>query len=214
MALKKNVVVKTVLNFSDIDSFNSVLAMLEDGKTYFRLGGKLLIENMQRDIEREYLEPLLTKLRKYPPKRKKGDKMRWKSERQRRYVMMMIAKGEISHDRTGALKRGWQADVTLDFGAKNLLTVRIQNTAKQRVGKGKGQPYAQYVMGSIGLGKARRSQQRYKRPQQPFHQDTGWKLAYEIIQPAVFDIEDAVDGYVDEWIVNGIELLASGRVIG
>ncbi len=213
MGRKKNRVVKTVLDFSDIESFNAVLGLLEDGQTYFRLGGRLLIEQMEMAITRDHLKPMLSKLRRYPPKRDPDKKVNWTSPKQRRYVMWLVSSGqlELPYKRTGALGRGWRGDVTLDFGAKNLLTVRIENVAKQRIGKDKGKPFAQYVMGNIGLGKSRRSQTRYNRPQQGFHQETGWSLAYEIIQPTVDEIEEAVAEYVDEWIVNGIEILATGQ---
>jgi hypothetical protein len=133
--------------------------------------------------------PMLRALRVYPP-RKLGMRIRWKSPKQRRYVMALlrrqaIARGvenpqgkDLAYRRTNKLKRGWKYDLIVD---KNGLRLIVQNVATTRY-RGRERRYHQYVSGNIGTGTSRRSRTRYRRPIQPFHKDRGWNEAAPIIQ--------------------------------
>jgi hypothetical protein len=208
MPRQKNRVVKVVIRFDDLEKFQSVIDYLKSGQAYFKMGGKLLLENMKRDIERDIFEPMLIELQKYPkkPDYKYGE-FPWKTEKQRRYVMAMVSEGKIKlpYKRTGKLAAGWDYEVELRFGRNNVMTLRVYNDSTSALS---GKPFMEYVMGDIGLGVSTRSIQRYARPQQPFHEDR-WQLAYEIIQPAYVQAQEYIEVAIDEWIVTGIEI---GRV--
>jgi len=67
----------------------------------------------------------------YPQQRRY--RMRWVSERQRRYVMAGIRSGRIAvpYRRTGALRGGWQINTRLDG---NGATMSVSNTVEYAVG--------------------------------------------------------------------------------
>lgn len=107
-----------------------------------------------------------------PPPRKKGDKVRWTTEKQRRAFFATDGFGHgIPYRRTGNLARAWQfvVDVT-----DNGLTASVRNDA----------PAAPFV---------------YGRWQQGFHADQGWPLARPIVdtianqlRPILVDLPDEV----------------------
>lgn len=133
-------------------------------------------------VDRVAVQPTVAQLGAYPPRRL-GMKMRWRSERQRRYVMAMLsATDNLPYKRTGALGRGWHGEVKVDPRSKGL-RIRIWNDAMQPRWK-TGEPvrYARFVQGDIGIGLSRRSAVRYDQAMQPFHKDRGWQPAAPIIR--------------------------------
>ena len=67
----------------------------------------------------------------YPPQRRY--RMRWVSERQRRYVMAAIRGGRISvpYRRTGRLREGWQINTRIDG---NGATMSVTNSVEYAAG--------------------------------------------------------------------------------
>jgi hypothetical protein len=102
--------------------------------------------------------------------------LRWKSDKQRKYVMAMLRKeNNLPYRRTGRLETAWA-------GSSTVKQVTIANTARD---KRKGQFIAPFVIGAF---------------QQPFHADTGWQkrsaaIEKKIIKPILVDIrKQAKDG--------------------
>lgn len=80
--------------------------------------------------------------------------LRWKSDRQRRYVMAMLRReNNLPYRRTGRLGKGWKVTI-IGQGSGGLL--QIENEV----------PYARFVQGDDA---------------QPFHLDTGWPQAAELV---------------------------------
>lgn len=142
------------------------------------------LEKARDTVDRVAVQPALEELRRYPP-RKLGMRIRWKSERQRRYVLMMLrATNNLPYKRTGALGRGWKGDVKVDRRSGGL-RVRIWNDAEQAEWRtGVKRRYERYVQGDVGLGVSRQSVARYDEAIQPFHKDRGWQPAAQVIQRA------------------------------
>lgn len=141
-------------------------------------------------INRKVSGVMLRSLRKYPP-RKLGMRIRWKSAKQRRYVMMLLRKnGDIPYRRKGIYKRGWKYKLTMDD--KGSITLKVTNDAQQPDLNGKPNFYARYVGGDIGFGQGASSASRYMKPKQPFHKDRGWPDSYRIIQRAHVKMQNIV----------------------
>lgn len=80
--------------------------------------------------------------------------LRWKSDKQRRYVMAMLREsGNLPYDRTGALLKAW--DVRLEDDGDGGIMV-VENTADS----------ARYVVGDDA---------------QPYHLDTGWIQGADVV---------------------------------
>lgn len=90
--------------------------------------------------------------------------LRWKSEKQRRYVMAKLRReNNLPYQRTGRLNAGW--DARFEFDEDGGAFVAENDT-----------PYADYVIG---------------REQQPFHSQTGWIYAPDALDnfaPVMLDV--------------------------
>lgn len=129
-----------------------------------------------REMQYAVLNPMLALLRVYPA-RQIGMKMRWKSEKQKRYVLMKLRKEKnLPYKRTMGLARGWTATARVNPNTGSL-QITTANLATSRDARGRRVKFARYVIGDIGLGKSERSIRRYADPIQPFHQDRGWQPA-------------------------------------
>lgn len=128
---------------------------------------------VKRNIVR-VINRMLTELRDEPGPPKYP--LRWKSERQRRYVMAKLSEeGNLPYKRTHKLSKSWRADVVFtDEGG----TFSVSNNDTSSI----------YVQGDY---------------QQPFHLDTGWPAAAPIISKYADILEDVL---IDTWftIVDGI----------
>lgn len=97
--------------------------------------------------------------------------LRWKSQKQRKYVMAKLRKANnIPYRRTGRFENAWSGSVT----PKQIV---IAHTARGD----KGQFTAPFIIGD---------------KQQPFHKDTGWtkrtvKIEREIIAPIMVEVRRA-----------------------
>jgi hypothetical protein len=155
--------------------FNSAINTAPIDALVERLEGiNALVSEVGRDVADRYV-PLLERelATNVPPARRKGDKMRWASEDQRKWWFASKGDGKgIPYRRTGDLANAWMIDVTTEGG---IFAVKVFNPA----------PSAKYVYGSLA-----RSITAAKRFQQPFHADQGWPLAVEIIQPVIDDMLD------------------------
>lgn len=91
--------------------------------------------------------------------------LRWKSDRQRRYVMWLLrSEGNLPYQRTGELAQGWEVNIaSSDAGG----AITVENAV----------PYAQYVEGDAA---------------QPFHLDTGWPQAAPIIARYAEEAEEVL----------------------
>jgi hypothetical protein len=95
--------------------------------------------------------------------------LRWKSDKQRRYVMAKLrAENNLPYQRTGALIKAWKVVLTPDADG-SIMTV--SNNA----------PAARYVVGD---------------DQQPFHIDTGWPSAARVIADYRVEAENVL---IDTW---------------
>lgn len=194
MARRKNVVVVRVLDIGSQESIEQVIA--ENAAIAQELVHDFapqVLEQTRRNIQTRVLKPMLMFLRLYPS-RQLGMPIRWKTERQRKYVLALLRKqfkerhgrnpkeGEsIAYQRTFKLRDGWEATAQIDK-RKNSLKLTTENTAETADRRGRFVRFQRFVTGDIGLGESRQSIARYKAPQQPFHVDRGWALSAPIIQ--------------------------------
>lgn len=128
---------------------------------------------MNKAMRRVYVRrrrDLLEKLQEEPPPVTPADyPLRWKSERQRRYVMAKLRReGNLPYRRTHAVSQGWEVSIEeTDRG----LTLYAENTT----------PHSIFVMGDY---------------QQPMFIDIGWNVAAEIF---VEEEEQLNDELIEVW---------------
>lgn len=173
---------RIVANFSSAASIARALDITYALGTRMESFTPRAMEKARGTVDRHAVQPTIAQLRVYPPRRL-GMRMRWRSERQRRYVMAMLtATDNLPYKRTGTLRRGWHGEVKVDPRSKGL-RIRIWNDAMQPRWK-TGEPvrYARFVQGDIGIGLSARSTTRYNLAIQPFHKDRGWQPAAPIIR--------------------------------
>ena len=128
-------------------------------------------------------DKIVRQLRKPAPKRR--GPVRWKSEKQRRYVLGFVLKKRkdgsiIPYKRTGKMRKAWELNLKT---SGNRTTFSFRN----RVG------YARFVMGTLNL-KSLDDAMDY---QQPFHQDTGWQLAQPIVKKGLVTLEETFQKELD-----------------
>jgi len=181
MSRNKNVISKNVLEVGNPDSLKKAADRVGRQASDLRQHLRVAVPQTAGVIRTQVVKPMLEKLGIYPP-RWIGMKMRWKSAKQRRYVMMKLrAEGNLPRKRTFKLRQGWVSTVEVD--TKNgAIKVTVENTATSPDSRGRMTRYQPFVSGDIGLGVSRRSMQRYDKPIQPFHKDRGWNPAAPIIQ--------------------------------
>lgn len=121
---------------------------------------------LQTAIKRQntrFKRRLLKKLRQYPGP--PSYPIRWKSERQRRYVMAKLRReNNLPYTRTGQLRQGWTVEANITVNGGDIL---VYNEV----------PYARYVQGDDA---------------QPFHLDTGWVQAGPVIAEERARLEDVL----------------------
>lgn len=183
-----------LLRFGDIKSFDDAVKELKSNKTIFGEEAKRRIEKLAKLLESQVSVPMLRELRRYPPTRDRTNKVRWKSEKQRRYVMMMASKGEIRlpYIRTGRLADNWKCNVTITYSrteAIGILKFEVFNAW----------PDSQFVIGKIGQGESTSSLREYVKPIQPFHSDTGWLPAHAIVKKYFTKAKNLVKAELTDW---------------
>lgn len=185
---------KVILRFDDIKSFKDAVKTLSKNRTIFDEGGKRKIELIASQIEDIFVSKLLGNLRRYPPVRDRTNKVRWKSAKQRRYVMMLASKGiiKLPYVRTNKLGEGWDVRIEIVWTRQNKIGII-------RIIVGNEVDYVKFVMGNIGLGVSRKSIEVYRKPIQPFHLDTGWHLAYRSISEAFSGIKQYASEKLSSW---------------
>lgn len=95
--------------------------------------------------------------------------LRWKSDKQRKFVMAKLRREKnLPYKRTGALEAGWTTEIR---DQKNGAIFQVQNRL----------PFAKFVQGDDA---------------QPYHIDTGWNSAAEIVSKWR---EKATDLLIDTW---------------
>lgn len=106
--------------------------------------------------------------------------IQWKTERQRRafFATRGFGKG-IPTRRTGAINRGWKYIQVADF-RQGLFTVYNDATTRDYF-TGQLVFYEQFVQGEF---------------QQPFHKNTGWRPAQDVLADALVRAEDVL---IDTW---------------
>lgn len=135
------------------------------------------LPKIAKEVNVNVFEKMLDALRHYSP-RKKGMKMRWRSQKQMRFVMMKLRKEKnLPYKRTGNLARGWKNRPEVDT-RQGVITITTYNDAVSQ-GQGEAKPYQRFVSGDIGS-----HLERYDEPIQPFHKDRGWQPAQPIVQLA------------------------------
>lgn len=198
MGRQKNVVSTVVFDAGDVSAIEEVIAAnIKVQIALVREFRPQVMQQTKRNVNTRILRPMLRMLGVYPG-RQLGMKMRWKSERQRRYVMMLLTKqaeerldrplrpgDSIAYKRTFKLRDSWQSEIILDE-KKGKIRIRVWNDAENE----RGEPYHRFVTGDIGLGESRQSMSRYTKPMQPFHQDRGWQPSAPIIQRYIQDAKD------------------------
>lgn len=121
-----------------------------------------LMQEAQARVVRTYRPDILDSLRAYPGKPRYP--LRWKSERQRRYVMAKLRKeNNLPYRRTGKLAQGWRvvSNTRGDIGE-----IAILNSTA----------YTRFVQGDDA---------------QPFHLDTGWPQANPLFATWEERLQDA-----------------------
>lgn len=143
--------------------------------------------------------PMLEKLGIYPA-RQLGMRMNWRSDAQRKKVMMILrAKKNVPYRRSMKLRNGWECDVKVNQKT-GAISATTQNTATSTDPfTGKVTKYAQFVTGAIGFGTSKTSLKRYQDPIQPFHKDRGWQPSYPIIQKYYKEAEAYCASEYDVW---------------
>lgn len=199
---------KGAINFNDIASLKGAREKAKGRKIQFTTGMMQELKTLRDELDRKFMRPLVRKLRVEPPVRDRSKPVRWKTEKQRRFVMWMWKTGKIvlPYVRTHALSKGWHSKVeVLKDSRSNVVRILLENTGRHKNWKGEQTDITKFVVGEIGLGQSDRSLQRYRQPQQPFHQDTGWMLAATIIRPAVEKAYQWAQDRLKRWIDEGIK---------
>ncbi len=145
-----------------LDSDNELADLLKElkafDKTVFRRIAREVIPVFERDLDRIF---------SYEPPRPDYP-IRWKSEKQRRFVMAKLRReGNLPYRRTHELVRSWTLDTKLSEG---VLTLEVGNTA----------PHAEFVYGPY---------------QQPFLNK--WPNAQDTILDAFVRLEDGIEAVID-----------------
>lgn len=199
MPRQKNVVSTLIVDVSDPQSIKNASSRVEKMAKGFNSLDDDVLPKLASDLRIRAFGPMLRALRVYPP-RNLGMKIRWKSKKQRRYVMMLLKKAaiargtpnDLAYRRTGRLGKSWKYTLEIKGDA---LRLRVFNTATTKW-KGETHRLSRFIQGDVGLGTSSSSVYRYQRPVQPFHVDRGWNLASPIIQEYVGKGRDrAVESY-------------------
>lgn len=189
-AIKPNKSTKIVINIGSVSSIRNAKNLIQKRKKFYSDANNLL-QAFSDEIEKKSLRPMLRKLRKeQPPKRKYPDDypIEYKSERQRRKVFAIL-KGK-PYKRTRGLKNGWYYKIRKGRG-KISITV------------GNEKPYSRFVVGKFGLGNSARQKRRYVQMQQKFHRITGWTPAYFTIQKYLSKAKSTGTTFIQKWINEG-----------
>lgn len=157
-----------IVSFNNAKEMQKSIQDLKRFKNKVVAQEKLQQEALRKELVKKFIVPLMRKLKKYPPKRVyPGDyPIKFTSEKQRRYVMMML-KGK-PYIRTHGLRRAWRYKTTVKNGVTTFI---VSNNAKS----------AKYVVGKWGRSEKPRQIKEYLKPMQKFHRVTGWTPAYEEI---------------------------------
>ena len=199
MPRQKNVVSTLIVDVSDPQSIKNASAQVDKMAKGFNSLDDEVLPKLASDLRIRVFGPMLRALRVYPP-RKLGMTMRWKSEKQRRYVMMLLKKAaiargtpdDLSYRRTGRFGKSWKYTLEITGDA---LRLRVFNTATTKW-KGETHRLNTFIQGNVGLGTSSSSVYRYQRQIQPFHVDRGWNPAAPIVQEYVGKGQDrAVELY-------------------
>lgn len=106
--------------------------------------------------------PMIAELETEPPK--PTYPLRWKSDKQRKFVMAKLrAEGNLPYRRTGKIRQSWVTELVRNGASFSFI---VANTA----------PASVFLYGS--LAQNRTAALRF---QQPFHQDTGWQAATDTV---------------------------------
>lgn len=163
------------LDIGDPQAVGAAIAMLEAQGDALTRYNEVALPRIANEVDQNIFAPMIDALAHYPP-RNKGMKMRWKSEKQRKYVLMMLRKRKnLPYQRTSDLAKGWinRALVDVRMGTIRITTL---NVAESRDMSGRVVRYQRFVSGDIGT-----KIENYAEPIQPFHADRGWQPAQPII---------------------------------
>jgi hypothetical protein len=159
---------KIVINLNDIRSIERTEALTRAQLRALKAFPSDVLPQVAKAVQVRSIDPLLNRLRIYPPRAVYP--IEWKSEKQRRYVMMLLRRqNNIPYQRTGDLARGWRGETTVTR-RKDGIRIFVENVAQNQ-----GKRYSRFVGGDIGVGTSARSMARYQEPMQPFHKNTGWQ---------------------------------------
>lgn len=136
-----------------------------------RTAGQLMVGQYRRAMQ-PVRRNFLRAIRNAPPPLSDANyPLRWKSERQRRYVMAKLRReNNLPYQRTDELVDGWEVTIQANLSEGALI---VENKT----------PHARYVQGDDA---------------QPMHLDNGWPQAALLI--AEYD-EIATDALIDAWFV-------------
>ena len=199
MPRQKNVISTIIIDLADPQSMKNASEHVDKMAKGFNSFNQDVQPRLASELRVRVFGPMLRALRVYPP-RKLGMKIRWKSKKQKRYVMILLKKAaiargtpdDLAYRRTGKLGKSWTYTLGIQ---KDTLRLWVFNTATTKW-KGETHRLSRFIQGDIGLGISRSSVWRYQAPVQPFHKDRGWNPAAPIIQEYVGKGRDlAVDYY-------------------
>lgn len=185
-----NRISKRVVDMSSVDDLrrlrNSVTESRRNWQAY-----QPMIKAVARDAYKQHMVPMMQELKETPPPPDRMNPKQWTSPRQRGYMMLMWRKKRIRlpHQRSGSIPFGWRTEWVYERGMLRFRTYNIES-------------HAIYVVGRIGLSESvSRQRAVYEKPIQPFHRETGWKPAHQIVRPYYKALVEDVETQVTEWAV-------------
>ncbi len=105
----------------DINNMRSILdaaARMERTARRLQAEKNKVIKHLEVDLDREVFRPMLEKLTEPPETRQEGDRVRWKTEQQKRLVYKLAKQGvlRVPYIRADDMKRNWIFRLTIQSG--------------------------------------------------------------------------------------------------
>ena len=148
-----------------------------------------LLQDLADKMELNYIEPMITELRKVPAKRSYPEDypIVFSTLKQQRFVMAKL-NGQ-PYKRKGNLTSGYQYSVKIIAGK---ISFKLENS----------DPKHKYVVGKWGLGTSTTSIRRYTKDIQSFHAVTGWKPAYKTVQKYMLPAKEEAVATIKQWLTS------------
>lgn len=158
-----------VLDFNDLTTIDDAIVTFDRARE--RLANiDEIMKAARLQFMRHDVRELLRELKKTGRRRRKGEKVRWTSDRQRRYVMRLL--GGRPYVRNNQLVGSWVVRVRRLDNERSLFYLTNRK------------PWVRFVVGAWGTSFKPRDIKYYEHFQQGFHADMDWPLAWKPIKAA------------------------------